>query len=53
MLLAKVGISVRKRVVGFEPWYRSFFVKVPWTVVPFEVISLTWPCLTCWTKNGV
>ena len=38
---ANAGISVRKRVVGFESAYRSFRVKVPWIAVPFEVISLT------------
>jgi hypothetical protein len=40
-LLANAGISVRKSVVGFEPAYDSFCVNVPWTAVPFEVISLT------------
>ena len=38
---AKVGISVLKWVVGFEPAYVSFWVNVPWIAVPFDVISLT------------
>ena len=50
---ANAGISVRKRVVGFEPAYRSFCVNVPWIAVPFEVISLTCPAFTCWRKNGL
>jgi hypothetical protein len=52
-LSAKAGISVRKRVVGFVLPNRTFCLNVPWIAVPFEVISLTWPSLTCWRKKGV
>jgi hypothetical protein len=45
-LSAKAGISVLKRVVGFEPAYESFSVNVPWIAVPFDVISFTCPALT-------
>ena len=38
---AKVGISVLKWVVAFEPLYVSFWVNVPWIAVPLDVISLT------------
>jgi hypothetical protein len=41
LLFAKAGISVRKRVVGFDFAYCSFCVNVPWIAVPFEVISFT------------
>ena len=29
LLSANAGISVRKCVVGFDPWYRNCFVNVP------------------------
>src|SRR3954471_9092846 len=50
---AKVGIPVLKRVVGFEPAYRSATVNVPCTAVPFEVIDATCPAFTCCRKNGL
>ncbi len=50
---ANAGISVRKRVVGFDPAYRSFSVNVPWIAVPFDMISFTWPALTWSRKNGL
>src|SRR5204862_3182417 len=50
---AKVGISVLKRVVGFDFPYRSRCVKFPCTVAPFEVIEETWPSDTCLRKNGL
>ena len=40
-------------MVGFDPAYCSFCVNVPWIAVPFEVISFTWPALTCLRKNGL
>jgi hypothetical protein len=40
-LSANAGISVWKRAVGFEPPYDSLTVKVPWTTIPLDVISLT------------
>jgi hypothetical protein len=52
-LSANAGISVAKRVVGFDPAYRSGWVNVPWTAVPFDVISFTCPALTCCRKNGL
>ena len=50
---ANAGISVRKRVVGFASSYVSFCVNVPWIAVPFDVISLTCPLVTCDRKNGL
>jgi hypothetical protein len=41
LLSANAGISVWKRVVGFEPPYDSGWVNVPWIAVPFDVISRT------------
>ena len=52
-MFAKAGISVLNCVVGFDPLYCSFCVNVPWIAVPFEVICLTWPALTCRRKNGL
>ena len=52
-LLAKAGISVLKRSLGFESLCCSFCLNVPWIAVPFEVISLTLPSRTCWRKNGL
>ena len=53
MSLAKAGISVLNSVVGFEPAYDSFFVKMPWTAVPFDEISFTCPALTWFRKYGL
>ena len=36
LLLAKAGISVLNSVVGFEPAYDSFFVKMPWIGGPLR-----------------
>jgi hypothetical protein len=52
-LSANAGISVWKRVVGFDPAYGSFLVKVPWIAVPLDVISLTCPAVTWFRKNGL
>jgi hypothetical protein len=52
-LFANAGISVRKRVVGFELPYLIFCVNVPWIAVPLDVIDLTWPARTSFRKNGL
>jgi hypothetical protein len=50
---ANEGISVWKRVDGFEPPYVSLVLNVPWIAVPLEVIEATWPFWISCRKNGL
>ena len=50
---AKVGISVSKSRVGFEPSYDCGAVNVPWIAVPCEVMDATPFAVTWSTKYGV
>ena len=52
-MLAKAGISVRNRVVGFESSKVTSFLNVPWMSVPLDVISSTLRVSTCCRKNGL
>jgi len=52
-VFANAGITVSNSFSGFESPKRSGRSNDPWMVDPSEVISATFPCLTCSRKNGL
>ena len=52
-VFANAGISVRKFVVGLLSLYFCSSLNVPWTSVPFDVMSFTSPALTLLRKYGL